>query len=227
VGIEVLESIGFKISKNCEDQDIFYLNDDGLEIITLKNKVLREESLMLLTALIFFKENIQAGFCVPVYACDDVEEIARKYGGKVQRISSLLNDEFLNQSHLLSIDLLNDPVRCICHIACYCISNNTTIDVLLEEIPQSFLIKKDVECIEIGRAALMKNLLNEAKKGRYELNEGIKIYNENGSVLIIPKNHKDEYKIYAQSHTKEYAQEICDFYQNKINLLKNKHVKKI
>lgn len=227
IAVEVLKSLGFETVNDTQEREIFFINDDGLEIIIDENKVLREESLILLAALVFFKENIQAKFCVPVYMPYDIEEIARKYGGKVERLSCLLNDEIISQNHLYSIDLINDPIKCICHIACYCVSNNISILSLLEEIPECFFIKKDVDCSQIGRATLMKTLLNEAKKGKYDLHEGIKIYNDNGFVLVIPKNYKEEYKIYAQGNTKEFAQELCDFYQNKINTLRNKKIKKI
>lgn len=225
IAAQVLKNIGFQINNDTAEKGLFYVNDDGLEIIIDEKTVVRDETLIFLTALIFFKENIQAKFCVPVYMPDDIEEIAKKYGGKLERLSSCLNDDIITQNHLFSIDLINDPIKCICHIACYCVSNNVSLITLLEEIPQCFSIKKDVDCSKIGRATLMKTLLNEAKKGKYELCEGIKIYKDNGFVLIIPKNHKEEYNIYAHGNTKEFAQELCDFYQNKIKTLKVKQEK--
>jgi mannose-1-phosphate guanylyltransferase/phosphomannomutase len=59
-----------------------------------------------------------------------------------------------------------------------------------------------------------------AKNGNsIELFEGIKINHEKGWTLILPDSDKPLCRVYSDGSTEEYAEELCSFYEDKINRL--------
>ena len=53
------------------------------------------------------------------------------------------------------------------------------------------------------------------------MTEGIKIYQDNGWVLVIPDAKDPSFQLTAQGFDEEYASELCDIFADKIKQIES------
>ena len=87
---------------------------------------------------------------------------------------------------------------------------------IVKEIPHYFLVKSKIEC-ENKKEVMEK--LKEEIKGEIDYTDGIKVYFEDGWVLIRPSGTEPIIRIYAESKDKKKAEKLVEKYKNLIQRL--------
>lgn len=209
----VFEKIG--VATDCATSpDVYCISDGVLEIITKRNEIIRGDRLMLLCALVWFEEGEKAPFCVPECSVRELDSVASSYSRSIVR-SSMRDDEVTKEC-IPSAQLILDPVAQVCHIACHALANNTDTDVLVRGLPNPYVSRRSIACGDAGRAHLMRRLISSGSESG-ELGAGVRFSRPGGYVIITPDEGASRIGLYAQGDTPEYAEELCDFFDEVIH----------
>jgi phosphomannomutase/phosphoglucomutase len=82
---------------------------------------------------------------------------------------------------------------------------------LIEKLPKYFIIKKRVECVNENKQKILKQLLQETEKYNRITIDGIKIFFDDGSVLIRPSGTEPIYRVYTEAKDEEKAKELANW----------------
>jgi len=85
------------------------------------------------------------------------------------------------------------------------------ISELIKEIPSYGMFKTKVKCAESVK--IMERLKKEISGNKFDYTDGIKVYFEEGWVLIRPSGTEPIIRIYAESSDEEKAKEIAEKYK--------------
>jgi len=82
---------------------------------------------------------------------------------------------------------------------------------LIEKLPQYFIIKKRIDCANENKQIILKKLLKQTEKYNRITIDGIKIFFEDGSVLIRPSGTEAIYRVYTEAKDEEKAKELSNW----------------
>lgn len=195
-------------------------NGESLTLIDNSGQVVRDDLFQAFISLIIFKTAPKSTFFVPITASEVIDKLAIKYNGIVKRTknsSQAIMDEILNNNinfskNPLQLILNFDAFAGLVKIIEYMCSSNTTLSELLSEIPNFFITKKNIRCPWELKGTVMRTIINEQRKNKLELLDGIKLYSENGWVLIVPDADKPIFKIISESSSSIESEALCDKY---------------
>lgn len=196
-------------------------NAERLILVDKDGEVVKDDLFQAFISLIIFKNAPRSTFFVPITASEIIDKLALKYNGKVKRTkncSQAVMDEILNnnidkgskipEQLVLSFDAIAGLVKIIEYI-CF---SSTTLSQLLSEIPDFFITKKSIHCPWELKGTVMKTIINEQKGKKLELLDGIKLYSNQGWVLIVPDADKPIFKIISESNSNIESEALCDKY---------------
>lgn len=81
---------------------------------------------------------------------------------------------------------------------------------LVNELPEYHLVKKGFECEEELKEPLMERLKSEYIEENFDDTDGLKIYYDEGWVLIRPSGTEPKYRVYSESSDESKAEELAD-----------------
>ena len=134
-----------------------------------------------------------------------VDAAAKKYGFRCVRLT-------LEDKERAKLYKMTDTYyRALCLLN-FMAEHGMTFAEIVKGMPVFTSRRREIE-VTADKAAIMRTL--SAVKGR-ELVEGVKIRENGGTVLIVPKKIKNAFSICAESEDAETAAELCDFYTKKL-----------
>jgi mannose-1-phosphate guanylyltransferase/phosphomannomutase len=195
-------------------------NGENLALIDKTGKIIKDDAFQAFVALIIFKTAPSSTFYVPVTASEVIDKLACKYNGVVKRTkncSQAVMDEILNNADgkypeqmILSFDAIAGLINILEYI---CISN-TTLGCVISEIPDFFIVRKDIHCPWELKGSVMRTIINDQKEKKIELVDGIKLYTNQGWVLIMPDADKPIFRIITESSSQVESEALCEKYYN-------------
>ena len=84
-----------------------------------------------------------------------------------------------------------------------------TLSQLIEKLPKYFIIKKRIECTNENKQIILKKILKETEKYNRITIDGVKIFFEEGSVLIRPSGTEAIYRVFTEAKDEEKAKEFA------------------
>ncbi|MHB8065106.1 MAG: phosphohexomutase domain-containing protein, partial [Ruminiclostridium sp.] len=218
-----LDHIAGHISNTASDfAAIIDKNGESLILVDKTGEVIKDDLFQAFISLIIFKTVPESTFCLPITGSEVIDKLALKYNGTVKRTknsSQAIMDEILNnnigktpEQFILSFDAIAGLINIIEYI---CISN-TTLSQILSEIPSLFMIKKSIHCPWELKGTVMRTIINEQKGKKIELLDGIKLYSNQGWVLIMPDADKPVFKIISESSSSLESEALCNKYYNQL-----------
>lgn len=109
-----------------------------------------------------------------------------------------------------------DAVYSLVRILSYLAGEEKPLSVLMGLLPACHMEKKTVFCPWASKGKVMRKML-EANKGKLlELVDGIKVYDANGWVLILPDTEDSHVKVISQGATAETAATLASSYAARI-----------
>jgi phosphomannomutase/phosphoglucomutase len=96
--------------------------------------------------------------------------------------------------------------------------NKKKLSELMERLPRYFNVKDKLPCPKKLKTRVLKQIEAEAKGVRVETIDGIKIWNEDKSwILIRPSGTEPIYRIFAEAKSEEEAQALASRYKTQIS----------
>ncbi len=215
--------------------DIGFMLDTGAEKVFLvdeKGKMVSDEIALALIAALVMRNKKDASIAVPVTATAVIEEVAKKYHGQILRTKttarSIMEQALRKEQDLLGDNLGGfifpnflgafDGMFVIAKIMELLAKQNIRLHALSQELPPIHIHKERVPCTWSAKGTVMRNLIQLAKDegAKFELLDGVKIYDNEFWALLIPDPDKPFFNIYVESASGNKAKEIFSKYKTKI-----------
>ncbi|HBV96677.1 MAG: nucleotidyltransferase [Peptococcaceae bacterium BICA1-7] len=204
-------------------------NGDSLILLDERGRVISDDMLTALSALIVFKTK-GGPVVVPVTAPDTIEKMAQIYGGKVIRTKTGVQD-FIER--VISLEgsvegegsysqfmLHFDALGSLLSILAFTRSRGIGLGDLVDEIPAFYMNKKVVPVPWETKGTVIRKLIEEPER-EMELLDGVKVFHKDGWALVLPDPEEPVCRIFSEGATMEIAESLADFYVDKISNMMN------
>ncbi len=210
-----------------------FLIDTGAEKLFLvdeKGKILPDDLAMLIVAYLVMKTHKDVVIAVPVNASSVIEELASKFGIRVKRTATSPRN-IMNAANDKDVTFIGDcmggfifPEFQNAFDAMYAIGKviemlseeNLSLSRISREIPSFEVLHKAVPCSWDKKGQAMRKAIEDAKGKKAELIDGVKIYFNNGWVLLVPDPDEAFFHIWAEARDKSTASGFVEMYTEKI-----------
>ena len=204
-------------------------NGDGLVLVDDQGRVISDDLLTALSALVVLKSR-GGTVVVPVTASGTIDELARRYQGKVVRTKTsiqdfsekVLGEEEAGEQKGISQFILNfDALGALFSIMEFATGNMLTIGQLVDEIPEFFMHRKEVSVPWEVKGTVIRRLIEEPPAERMELLDGVKVFHSQGWALVLPDPEEPVCRVFSEGASMEIAESLTEFYADRINSIIN------
>ncbi|QXM05337.1 sugar phosphate nucleotidyltransferase [Crassaminicella indica] len=227
---EYIADFSSKIQKNTENIGmILSSNGENMILIDEKGRIIDKEMYTLLVTNILLKLGISKEIIVPYTAPKVIDKMVSSFQGKVIRtktapsyiMKEMLKNDYEENMYLQYI-LNYDAILAAGKIIDFLISRDCSLSDLVDELPDFYLIKKEIACDWQDKGRVIKEMIINHKGTNMELFEGIKINNDKGWALILPDSERAVFNVYTEGLSEEYAKELSTQFSQKVeNILNN------
>ncbi len=205
-------------------EKIFLIDDEG--------RVISHNNLLhLMVLLVSCCETKKGKIAVPLSVSNVVDEIAYQHGRRVLRTkvsaralmeSALRKDVafagaqgggFIFPQFLPAYD----GIMTFCKIMEYLATLKQPLSKLVDSLPAYHLTQKNTYCSWESKGIVMRRLIERSRDKRRELIDGVKIYEDNRWVLVVPDSEEPLFRVFAEADSDERAKAELDNYINFIN----------
>lgn len=198
------------------------LNENADEVILFApdGEIISGDRLLSLWAYISLEQDAGRIIGVPVTASSVIESLAAQAGGKVVRTKN-------NPRSIMEISRQNmfqplfDGTYLFMRVLEYLQCKQTSISALLAALPGTCIFRKEVACPWAAKGTVMRRLVEDAGQSRVELLDGVKVFTENGWVLVLPDCEEPLFRVLAEAASPEEAEQLADRYIKKIEQYKS------
>ena len=198
-------------------------SSEKMMLVDNKGRIITEDMFMALISLILFKTIRGGTVFVPISASHVIEKIAEENEGKVIRTKTSLQDFMakiigneVKQEMLEQFTMHFDAMAGLIKILDFMSLNNYKLSDLVDMIPDLHMKKTQVECPWDAKGKVIRQIIQENEDKNIETLEGVKIYNDNGWVLVLPDAERPICNIISESYNDEFAEELTNIYANKV-----------
>ncbi|MEM2637037.1 MAG: hypothetical protein QXL15_01670, partial [Candidatus Korarchaeota archaeon] len=204
---------------------IYSVDGESISLVDERGVQIYGDQLLMLSAKIAL-ENGAKGLCIPVSATAGVEELAGQYNARVIRVP--LGRRYLEAPVLegkadfagnemgsfafAKFGPFLDGIASSVLILDYMARTGEKISALQRDLPSFYQQKERIECPIEYRGAVMRKLLDRIEEKKIDIIDGIKIYRNDGWLLIIPSKSDASFEIYAESKKKEVIDSLLNEY---------------
>ena len=210
-----------------------FLIDNGAEKLFLvdeKGKIMEDEIAMLVMSYLVMTTYDSGTIAVPVNVSSVIDELAAKFGFKVKRTGTSQRN-IMNAAKDENVVFVADckggfifPEFQHAFDAMYAIGkliemlskSNLTLSKVRREIPSFDVLHKMIPCSWDKKGQTMRNAIEHTKDKKTELIDGVKIFLNNGWVLLLPDPDEAYFHIWAEAKDKMTAKGFIDMYSDKI-----------
>jgi mannose-1-phosphate guanylyltransferase/phosphomannomutase len=196
---------------------------EKMMLIDNKGRIVTEDMFIALISIILLK-SIQGGtVVVPISASHVIEKIAGENNGKVIRSKTSPQDIMgkilgtdVKEGMLDQFTMHFDAMAGLVKILDFMSLNNYKLSDLVDMIPEFYIKRKEVPCPWNAKGKVIRHLMQENNAGTIETLEGVKVYQDNGWVLVLPDAEEPVVKVISEGYSAEFAEELSNIYANKI-----------
>ncbi len=207
--------LGAIIDPNGEELILF--DGSGCQITSTQQTVL--------LAQIYLEANQGAKLVLPVTAPRILGELAKRLGGRVERVKS---HPGIYQENMHQVDgqvlwgqqhLQLDALAALLHISDWLIRRQMSLKQALTDLPVVYTAGRSVLCPWEIKGKVMRTLISEEPSERVELLDGVQIKDKKGWALVLPDEETPYYRIYSEAFSQEIAEELAVFYEQRLRKL--------
>jgi mannose-1-phosphate guanylyltransferase/phosphomannomutase len=218
--------------------DIGFLLNSAAEKLTVvdeNGRPLDSQLLLLIVTELYLRINHPDRIAVPVGASMGVEEIARKHGTEVVRVadSHLAMMEihrkggvdfvggtrggFIFPGFQMGADAILAAVKILEMMA----KTRTRLGDVSKEFDQFNRQIVSIPCPWSKKGKVMRRLITGTDAKQRQLIDGVRIFEDNGWVLIAPDRFKASFNILAESRSKKDTSNLLDRYRTLVEEFRN------
>ena len=213
--------------------DVGFLFDNGAEKVFLvdeRGKIIDNDTAMLVMAYLVMSTYKKGTIAVPVTVSSVIDELAKQFDFKIIRTGTSPRS-IMKASKEKDVIFVADcnggfifPEFQNSFDAMYAVGNlikmlsqtEFTISMIRREIPSFEVFHKTIPCAWDKKGQTMRNAIEYAKGKKTELIDGVKIFLDNGWVLLLPDPDEAYFHIWAEARDKTTAKGFIDIYTDKI-----------
>ncbi|MBQ3835142.1 MAG: nucleotidyltransferase, partial [Elusimicrobia bacterium] len=213
--------------------DVGFLFDNGAEKVFLvdeRGKIIDNDTAMLVMAYLVMSTYKTGTIAVPVTVSSVIDELAAQFNFKIKRTGTSPRN-IMNAAKDEDVIFIADcnggfifPEFQNSFDAMYAVGNlikmlsqtEFAISMIRREIPSFEVLHQSVPCSWDKKGQTMRNAIEYAKGKKTELIDGVKIFVDNGWVLLLPDPDEAYFHIWAESKDKTTARGLIDIYGDKI-----------
>ncbi|MFH1825226.1 MAG: mannose-1-phosphate guanyltransferase [Candidatus Firestonebacteria bacterium] len=215
--------------------DVGFMFDAGSEkifIVDDKGKILNGDESLCLLSYLAFNLNPSSALAIPISASSSIDMMAKKHGGKVIRTKtncrSMMESAFSGKVVFVGerkggyifpeFQPALDAMMSIVKILEATAKVGENLSDILKKLPQSKIIREHVASQWEFKGTIMRNLIELAKdkNAKAELIDGIKIFEKEGWIIIIPDSERPLFHVNAEGKTIEASRKLVDKYAKMI-----------
>lgn len=229
---EILSALDFIAAKVMDEKaDLGIVVDNNAERLILldeNGRMVKDEQLLALVAMIVLKYSSHQTVAVPVTAPRVVEEMAKEYHGKVIRTKvdprSLMEKVaqeriFPSEGKQNDAQPVFDALISLAKILELMAKEHSPLSKLLNLLPVSYMAEKEVDCTWSAKGRVMRNLFEENKDRPVEMIDGLKVYHDDGWALVLPDAAEPVFRVVSESSSQEEADALTEMYMGRIAAL--------
>lgn len=199
-------------------------------LVDNKGRVINEDQTLLLLAFYRLKKIGQGEIALPVTAPWFMESLLEKYQGTVIRTKAncrALLEKSRNKEIILAgneqgcfvfpeFHRAFDAMRTLGEILELLSQEEQILAVLLDNLPQLICMRESVFCSWSSKGKVMRKLIQEIGKEKVDLLDGIRIFAEQSSILILPDGEQPLFHLFAEGASGETVKFLLEKYVKKI-----------
>lgn len=200
------------ISNNGEEYSLYDTHGNRLD----------DTAVLCILITILLKHMNEKKLVLPISAPTYLEKIISDNGGCVVYCGTStceIMHTMLENGLDCQLNLFFDGIYAALMLLDYLNFNNISLDSVLKEFPRSCRTVTEVECPDSKKHDIIDRLFEKYNNEKTDLTDGIKIYQSNGWVLILPENHRHCVKIITEGYNMEAAEEINTIFTKQIKKL--------
>ncbi len=207
------------------DASLEFMADIDSDIISLydrNNKIIDENKYWGITVYLLKRYFNQDRIILPVSVSETIEklsinlELSIIYGGPSK--NELIQDAKENDLYIQK-RLMSDPIFYAVSLLDYLNYNKISFKALISSIPDAYTSIGRINDATFDEDQVLTALSDNT--GHLSFNNGIKIFNNKGWILVIPENSYNAITIITESQSFEAAEELCFDALEKIKTCKN------
>ena len=222
---------------------LFEADGERLTLIDEKGRVIEGSNLLTLMAVLTAKTRPNARIAVPVTAPRNIEALVAEYGATVVRsktdvrsLMDLCSGDPEKRVHFAGDDAGGfifsefqpsfDAMYAFGKLMEMLTSSSLSLSQLGDELPATHVARIQVKCPWEHKGRIMRELTREAdalvqaETARIELVDGIKVFREDGWVLVLPDSSEPLFHVYAEAGSDDEAQRLIGLYIERIEQLR-------
>ena len=212
-----IKMAGFDLGVSIED------NSEKMMLVDNKGRIITEDMFIVLISIMLLKTIKGGTVIVPVSASRVVEKIANENNGNVIRtktseqdlMNKILGNE-IKEGMLEQFTMHFDAIAGLVKILDFMSLNGCKLSDLVDMIPQFHIDRREVECSWDAKGKVIREIMRERNDQDIETVEGVKVFCDNGWVLVLPDAERPVCRIISESDSVEFAEELSNIYANKI-----------
>jgi mannose-1-phosphate guanylyltransferase/phosphomannomutase len=213
--------------------DVGFLLDNGAEKVFLvdeRGKIMNNDLAMLVMAYLVMSTYKKGTIAVPVTVSSVIDELAQKFNFKIIRTGTSPRNimKAAKEKDVIFVADCNggfifpefqnsfDAMYAVGNLIEMLTQTEFTISKIRREIPSFDVLHKVIPCSWDKKGQTMRNAIEYTKDKKIELIDGVKIFLDNGWVLLLPDPDEAYFHIWAEAKDKTTAQGFIDIYTDKI-----------
>ena len=202
-----------------------YIDSSGerLTLVCQDGTVISRSQFLMLTAYILMKSHKGTEYIAALDHSKWVEDMAKNLDGQIvwtktsplEVMSGLVREggESLCEQFVLEFDAVGGLVKLLDFLK----EEGCTLQEVLQKIPTAYFGQREYPCENRSKGHIMHHLMQRHEDKKVELEEGVKIYEDGGWVLVLPHKHKPLLRIISEGMNQEFAEELAQKYWRELD----------
>ena len=186
-------------------------NGESLTLFTSDGRQLSQEQCFAVMAMVLLNNTDCRNIVLPVTSSDALKTMIELNGGNVI-LSGASAAEFMKQilakGSSEQFRLCFDGIYAAIAILDYLNRHKVSFDRLIEKIPQIHKQEEEITCPEDKKGLVISGIIEKYKDTQARVADGVKIYHNDGWVLILPEKSRHYIKIITEGISTETAKEL-------------------
>ena len=213
--------------------DLGIMLDTGAEKIFLcdeNGRLFQGDLELAIMTILFCRSKKGAEIGVPVKASRVVDELVKKYGGKVIRTKTSIRDmmencykgrlKFIGESaggyifpeFQCAFDAMFASLKLLEMLS----RENVKLSEIAAEVPHINMVSKEVSCAAELKGKVLRTIVDGISGEEVDLTDGVKIFHSHDWALILPDPARPVIHLYAEAESEKLAHKLIDKYVEKM-----------